>query len=135
MELNVFVVVQQSFIQKEDYSDVIGLVNGLFFIQNIPVFNNEIRRFAIPPNLKKMEDWKLTKEDKEKIIKFISEEILKNHMDKYKFRELVKDKLNEKILEQVNFEPVIKEATKSYKRSLGNRLGQQADRTVYELSI
>lgn len=82
-----------------------------------------------------MENWTLTKEDKEKVIEFISKEILKNHMDKYKFRELVKDKVNTKIIEGIDFEPIIKEATKTYKRSLGSRLAQQADRTNYELFV
>ncbi len=78
-------------------------------------------------------EWILTKEERKEVVKLMAEIILKKDIDRWKLRELVRDDLNRQILEKTDFEPIIKEATKSYKRSLGKRLGQQADKTVYEL--
>lgn len=78
-------------------------------------------------------EWILSKEDRKEVLEFISKLCFEKYFDKWKLRELMRDDLNREILNRIDFEPVIKEATKSYKRSLGNRLGLQADRTVYEL--
>jgi hypothetical protein len=75
----------------------------------------------------------LTKEDRKELNEIIANKIFDNFVDKWKLRELIRDDLNRMIFKKIDFEPIIKEATKSYKRSLGARLGQNADRTIYEL--
>ena len=69
------------------------------------------------------------------LVATILAEKMLGRIDSWKLKQRVHQEIGEIVVKNIDFDKVMKESLKSYKRSVGNRLGQQADRNLYDMFV